>query len=108
MRMLLTILASITFLLPKAQTHLLPASSNGLLFAPWQPLAFMPMDLNDFNSNQKWQLRSYASVSAGYMFLGSGISYLSAPVGLVLYRPVSRNITGFVNASLTPAVFSIS
>src|SRR3984957_7979992 len=85
MRFLLTILASMTFLMPKAQTHAPLGSRWG--FTPWQP---------------------YASVSAGYLFLGAGISLLPAPVGLVAYRALSHNFTGFAGVTVAPTVFNMS
>jgi hypothetical protein len=57
------------------------------------------------NPNHTWQLRPFASVSAGYMFLGGGISYLSAPLGIALYRPLNNNFTTFAAATVMPAVF---
>jgi hypothetical protein len=105
MRILLTIVASITFLTPRAQTHLPPGSRWGITL--WQPYIPYSLLAND-NANRSWQLRPYASVSAGYLFLGAGISYLSAPVGIMLYRPLSNNFTGFVGLNVAPTVFNMS
>jgi hypothetical protein len=86
--MLLTLLASIAFLTPRAQTHVPPGSGIG--FTPWQ-------------------LRSYASVSAGYLFLGrGGMSYFSAPVGVALYRRLNSNFTAFAGVNIAPTVFNMS
>jgi hypothetical protein len=105
MRILLTILASMIFLMPKAQTHVPPGSRWG--FTPWQP--YIPYSLlTADNPNQGWQVRPYASVSAGYLFLGGGISYLSAPAGLMVYRPLNHNFTGFAGVNLAPTVFNMS
>jgi hypothetical protein len=105
MRMLLTLLASMAFLAPRAQNHL-PIGS-GLGFTPLQP--YIPYSLIlDGNPNHSWQMRPYASVSAGYMFLGGGISYVSAPVGVIFYRPLNSNFTSFAGASVAPTVFSVN
>ncbi|HEV2354636.1 MAG TPA: hypothetical protein VGR89_10350 [Puia sp.] len=105
MRTVLTILALSVFLSTQAQTHLLPVSGWG--YAPWQP--FVPYSaMTAPNPNHTFQLRPFSSVSAGYWFLGGGVSYLSAPIGLVLYRPVNNNFTAFGTATLAPTVFHVS
>ncbi len=102
MRTLLTILLSVAFLTPRAQTHLAPAAGWG--YTPWQP--YLPYSLmTSGNPNRTWQLRPFASVSAGYMFLGGGISYVSAPVGLILYRPLNNNFTAFAAGTVAPTAF---
>jgi hypothetical protein len=105
MRILLTILASMTFLMLRAQINLPLGSRWGI--TPWQPYIPYSLLAND-NLNKGWQLRPYASVSAGYLFLGGGISYLSAPAGIMLYRPLSNNFTGFVGVNIAPTVFNMS
>ncbi len=57
-------------------------------------------------AKQKWFLRSYGSVEAGYIFFNGGIAYLSAPIGLVLYHPLNNNLTAFGSASIIPTAFS--
>jgi hypothetical protein len=43
------------------------------------------------------------------MFLGGGgVSYVSAPVGLVLYRPLNNNFTAFAAATIAPTAFHFS
>jgi hypothetical protein len=109
MRLLFTLLASIAFLAPKAQGHL-PVGGGlgaGWGFAPWQP--YVPYSLIlDSDSSHRWQMRPYASLSAGYMFLGGGVSYLSAPVGVIFYKPLNDNFTTFAGASVAPTVFNFS
>lgn len=97
MRLLLIFLASLTVLVSKAQT---PAGS-GLGFLPWQ----QSLDVNPISS---WQVRPYASVSAGYIFAGRGISYLYAPVGVALYHPLTGNLTAFAAATIAPTVFNFN
>jgi hypothetical protein len=105
MRILLTILSSLAFLIPRAQTHLPLGGQWGI--TPWQP--YVPYSLMAYdNSNRGWQVRPYASVSAGYLFLGGGISYLSAPVGLVVYHPINNNFSGFAGVTASPTVFNMS
>jgi hypothetical protein len=93
MRILLAILTSATLVSAKAQTH----------------LPITPYSLQDTGKlNYKWQLRPFASLSAGYIFLNGGISYLSAPAGLMLFRPLNKNVTAFAALSAAPTVFSVN
>jgi hypothetical protein len=85
MRILLTILACTAFLTPRAQT--LSPSANP---AP------------------TWQLRPFTSVNAGYMFLGGGLTYVSVPIGVAVYRPLNNNFTAFTSASIAPTAFHFS
>jgi hypothetical protein len=108
MRLLFTLFASIAFLVPRAQNHLaVPTGGNGWGFTPWQP--FIPYSMIvDGNPNHKWQMQPYASLSAGYIFWGGGISYVSAPVGVLFSRPLNNNFTTFAAASVAPTVFNIN
>jgi hypothetical protein len=105
MRTILAILASITLLSAKAQSHL-PVFPWGLGYSQWQPMPFYAGPNNAIGA-QKWQLRPSAGLSAGYIFFNGGISYLSAPFSLNLYHPLTSNVTAFAGVSLTPAVFSM-
>jgi hypothetical protein len=89
-KLFLAILLSITVLGATAQTHL-----------------FVP-DFNVHAIKGKWQLKPFASASAGYIFFNGGISYLSAPVGLALFRPLNTNWTAYGAATITPTFFSFS
>jgi hypothetical protein len=60
------------------------------------------------NSNRRFQLQPYASVSAGVIFFNAPTSYLSAPMGLMLAKPLSNNWAAFSSLSLAPTVFSIN
>jgi len=115
MRFLFTLLASIAFLVPRAQTlpaHLpvTPMTAGGWGFTPWQP--FVPyslmLDGNAGRSWHGWQMRPYASLSAGYIFWGGGISYVSAPLGVIAYKPLNTNFTAFGAASVAPTFFDIN
>jgi hypothetical protein len=70
-----------------------------------QPYIPFPLSADD-NPGHALQLRPFTSASIGYMFLGGGgISYVSAPVGLVLYRPLNNNFTAFAAATIAPTAF---
>ena len=107
MRILFTLLASIAFLVPRAQNHLPVTAGGGWGFTPWQPYIPYSMILDgNSNGNRGWQVRPYASLSAGYIFWGGGISYVSAPVGLIAYRPLNNNFTTFGALSVSPTIFN--
>jgi hypothetical protein len=92
MRNFLTILISLAVLSARAQSPL-PAGAPYATGAPF---------------NHQLQLRPYATISTGYIFLNHGISYFSAPVGLALVYPINRNISAFVGASASPVFFSVN
>lgn len=112
MRTLLAFFASMIVAGAAAQTHLpVPVSP----YSPMQPLwlaspfayspTFLPLDF----SNRHWQLKPYASVEAGALFYrGGGLSYLSAPMGVMLARPLSNNVAAFSSLSVAPTVFSMN
>jgi hypothetical protein len=95
MRTFLTILISMAALFVKAQSPL-----------PVGPL--YPIRDSGASVSHRLQFRPYASISTGYIFHNRGISYLSAPVGLALVYPLSRNISAFAGASASPVIFSIN
>jgi hypothetical protein len=105
MRILLTLFACFTFIASDAQTHVAPAAGWGYTpLQPYIPYSLMTAD----NPNHSWQLRPFASASVGYIFLGGGISYVSAPVGLILSRPLNNNFTAFGAATVAPTAFHFS
>jgi hypothetical protein len=106
MKLLFAILLPMTFLGAAAQTHL-PVNPRGYGFSPWQPTMFLP-SFNNADTKNKWQLKPFAGVSAGYIFLNGGISYISAPAGLALFRPLNTNWTAYGAATVTPAFFNIN
>jgi hypothetical protein len=56
-----------------------------------------------------WQVRTFASLSAGYMFFhGGGMSYVSAPVGVIAFRPLTNNFTAFGSVSAAPVMFNVN
>ena len=107
MRILLTVLVSMTFLLTKAQSHL-PINTWAPGYTQWQP--FVPYPTADSgNLHPHWQVRTFASLSAGYMFFGGGgMSYVSAPAGVIAYRPLTNNVTAFGSVSAAPVMFNVN
>lgn len=105
MRIILSIFASLTFLATNAQTHFRPLGAWG--HSPWEPYVPYSIVIGG-DSNLSWHLRPFASVSAGYWFLGGGVAYFSAPMGIVAYRPLDNNVTVFGAATVAPAAFHFS
>jgi hypothetical protein len=107
MRLLLSTLILTTFLSTNAQSY---APGHGLAFgyAPWQP--YVPgVVLGNVEPNQKWQVRPYASAQIGYtIFRGGGVSYVSAPVGIVVIHPLTNNLAAFAGAAIAPVAFSMN
>lgn len=102
MRTVLAIMVSLTFLSARAQSHL-PIPTWGYGFTPWQPLPMPAAPL----TNAKWQLRPSAGLSAGYIFFNhGGASYVTAPLSLTLYHPLTPNVTAFAGITAAPTVFS--
>jgi hypothetical protein len=113
MRTFLAILASVTVLSTAAQTHqpaAQPAQAAAQFFSPlWQPFFFTPGPVGaiDF-SNRRLQLRPYASIDAGVIVSHGAATYVSAPMGLMLARPLNNNWAAFASASVAPTVFSMN
>jgi hypothetical protein len=106
MRIVLSILILMAFLSTKAQTYL-PGHSLALGFTPWQP--FMPsVVLNGNDLTQKWAVRPYASLQAGYAFFHGGASFLSVPAGVALFHPLTNNLSAFAGVSVVPVAFSMN
>ena len=124
----MALFASIIMLGATAQTHL-PSPSP-----PYKPLPAFPYNYNNFgqplwfpspfyfspasalvpafipfdNSSRRLQFKPYAGVSAGFAFLNGGMSWLSAPAGIFVVRPLNNNLVAFGNLSVAPTVFSMS
>jgi len=106
MRILLSLLILTTFLSTQAQSYL-PGHSLALGYTPWQP--FVPsIALGNSDLSKKWEVRPYASLQMGYAFFHGGVSYLSVPVGVALFHPLSNNISAFAGISAAPVAFSMS
>ncbi len=106
LRRLFSILALISFISTRAQTHI-PTGSMG--FSQWIPLSgYHPLG-DSSNPNQKWIFSKYAAISAGYIFYnGGGGSVISAPVGLQVTRELNNNLYAFAGVSVAPTFFSYS
>ena len=106
MRLLFVLLASVSLLSASAQTAL-PIPSLGYGYTGLRPYASAGFG-NISVSNQKWQVKPFASLNAGYIWYNGGISYISAPVGLALLHPLSNNVTAFGAVSAVPTFFSVN
>jgi len=106
MKLLFTILFPMIVLSAAAQTNL-PVGSWEYGSTPWQSTAYLP-SFDAGNLKHPWQLRPFASLSAGYIFLNGGISYVSAPVGVALFHPLTTNWTAYGAATVTPIGFSFN
>ncbi|HEY4289285.1 MAG TPA: hypothetical protein VGN00_19425 [Puia sp.] len=106
MRILAAILASTIALASKAQTNL-PIGQLG--YMQWRPSPASYLSHDSSASRHKWQLSRYGALSAGYLFFGGGgTSFLSAPLGLQLTRPLTNNVYAFAGVSAAPVLFSVS
>ncbi|HMH22174.1 MAG TPA: hypothetical protein VK563_10370 [Puia sp.] len=105
MRLILAIVASITFLFAKAQTHL-PISQLG--YGQWVPSPDHPLLADSNSSDHKWQLTHYAGFTAGAIFWAGSTSFISVPAGLQLSRPLNKNLYGFAGVSVAPVFFSFN
>ena len=96
-------------LAPAVSPAFAPAATWGYGFSPlFSPLPnVVTFPTFDASRPNRWLLKPFASVSAGYLFYnGGGASYLSAPAGLALFRPLNPNWTLFGAATISPTVLS--
>jgi len=106
MRIVLLIFALLSFLSPKAQSYLPYGSMN---FSRWQPFPAYNLPGDSTNLNQKWYFTTYSGISAGIGFFNGGsTTFLSAPVGVQLNRPLNNNLIAFAGISAAPTFFSFS
>lgn len=106
MRLILCIVASISFLSSKAQMHLHVGSFN---YTQWQPFPAYKYFNDSGNVNQKWYFSTYSTISAGFGFFNGGSStFISAPFGLQLNHPLNNNLIAFAGISAAPTFFSFS
>jgi hypothetical protein len=64
-------------------------------------------DLADTNNlHKKWFFTKYAGISSGFVaFKGGSGSFLSAPIGVQVYRPLNNNVYAFAGVSVAPVFF---
>jgi hypothetical protein len=106
MRIILFILASLSFLSPKAQVPLPIGSFN---YAIWQPFPNYILPGGGVQLNQKWYFSQYAGISAGTSFFNGGsVTFLSVPVTFQLNHPLNNNLIAFAGISAGPSVYSFS
>ena len=120
MRILMAMLVSMIVLGATAQTQPVGTPMQSHLAVPSYPNApfqtfggmpsfyFSPVFVPFDQSARRWQIVPYASVSAGYIFTNGGLSYLSAPMGVALVRPLNNNVAAYTNLSVAPTVFGMS
>ena len=106
MRVILIILASITFFSLEAQVH---SSVNNMNYAPWSSYHGYHSFNDSSHLGQKWFFSKYAGISAGFgLFNGGRATVFSAPVGLQLNRPLNANLIAFAGISAAPAFFNFT
>ena len=106
MRILVFLLASISFFSLNAQSHVPVSSMN---YYPWPSFpTYNP--LGDSNHiNQKWYISKYIGFATGFGFLnGYNATYVSAPVGFLLNRLLNNNLIAFAGISAAPAYFNFN
>jgi hypothetical protein len=106
MRAVYIFLLSIGFLSSKAQTFL---PMGGIGYPMWQstPLYFPSTDSNHLD--KKLYFNTFSAISTGFVFSGSGsATFLSAPVGIQITRPLSENVSAFATVSVAPTFFSFN
>lgn len=104
MRILLSMLFFIPFVLLKAQTPVSIISSRPVaMFSEYHRL-------NDsIYSNKKWFLSKYQYISAGFSFFNGGsATILSAPMGIQLNRRLTNNLIAYAGISVAPAYINFN
>ena len=106
MRIILWMLILFSFLSAKAQTFL---SLGAMNYALWHPFPSYNLLGDSSRANQKWQFNTYSGISAGFgSFYGGGTSYISAPVGVQVTRPLNNNLYAFAGVSAAPAFYNFN
>jgi hypothetical protein len=106
MEMIRTILLFAAILLSavvvKAQSPLYFGSMNRT-----QPAFRHFSQMTDSSSpRKKWFVSKYGGISTGFVaFNGGSGTFLSAPVGLTLYRQLNNNLYAFADVSVAPSFF---
>ena len=106
MRVLLLILAFISFISVKAQS---PFPAGGISYS--QRAAFNHHTiLSDSNALQKnWSVSGYAGLAAGIGFFNSSnTAFSSTQIGLQLNRRLTNNLYAFAGVAVTPVFFNFN
>lgn len=66
--------------------------------------------IGDTNAHQKkWIFSKYGGISTGFMvFKGGSASYLAAPLGVQVTRPLTNNLYAYGGLSVTPTYFNFN
>ncbi len=106
MRIILLMLASISFLSPKAQTQL---SVGGMNYALFNPFTGYNLPGDSSNVNSKWYFSKYVGVSTGFSFFNGGsTTFFEVPVGLQLNHPLNNNLVAFAGVYVAPTFYSFN
>jgi hypothetical protein len=107
MRIIIFILAFISFISAQAQTQLPAGSMNLTQQHPFNHYSL----LNDSNHLQKkWSVSGYVGIAAGVGFFnGRNAAFLPAPqIGLQLNRRLNNNLYAFAGVYAAPAFFNFN
>jgi hypothetical protein len=103
-RIVLGVLASMSFLSSKAQIYLPGYNMN---FIQWTPFPSYDQIRAGNHINQKWYFTKYADVSAGVGFFNGGsATVISTPIGLQLNRKLNNNLVAFAGVYAAPTFFN--
>ena len=103
---LLYIFALLTFDSAKAQTHLHVGNLN---YTQWMPLPIYQPIGNGSILDQKWHFNTYAAVSTGFGFFNGGNgTYISAPIGMQISRPLNNHLIAYAGISAGPTFYSFN
>jgi hypothetical protein len=106
MRAILLIFLSVSFFSTKAQTFL---PFSGMNFGIWQPMPVYFPSGDSNHLNQKFYFNTYSAVSTGVSFFNGGsVTYLSAPMGFQVTRPLNDNVSAFAAISVAPTFYGFN
>lgn len=61
------------------------------------------------NHNKKWIFTKTASISSGFMAFKGGSGYfISAPIGVQVYRSLNKNVYAYAGLSVAPTYFNLN
>ncbi len=78
-------------------------------FSTWAPFHNYTPSGDSIISNQKWYVSHFSNISAGaFFYSGGSTTYLSAPVGIQLNRPLNNNLIAFAGIYAAPTFYRFS